>query len=300
MEIKKRSGFVSIVGAPNAGKSTLLNTLIGQKLSIVTHKVQTTRTSVKGILIENHSQIIFIDTPGIFQANKNLEVAIVSAAMNGIKDADVVLFIVDCTKGLNNEILFVIEKLKNIKIPVILVINKIDLINKEKLLFLIDLYKDKISFKEIFMISAVKKNGIEPLTKWLSLNIPISEWLFPEDQLTDIPVKQLASEFTREVIFKYIHQEIPYSLSVENETWEEKKDRSIKIDQIIFVETENQRKILLGQSGAKIKEISIQARHEIGKFLGVKVHLFLFIKVRKNWLSDPERYHAMGLEYIKK
>ena len=300
MKIKKRSGFVSIVGAPNAGKSTLLNTLIGQKLSIVTHKVQTTRTSVKGILIENHSQIIFIDTPGIFQANKNLEVAIVSAAMNGIKDADVVLFIVDCTKGLNNEILFVIEKLKNVKIPVILAINKIDLINKEKLLFLIDLYKDKISFKEIFMISAVKKNGIEPLTKWLSLNIPISEWLFPEDQLTDIPVKQLASEFTREVIFKYIHQEIPYSLSVENETWEEKKDRSIKIDQIIFVETENQRKILLGQSGAKIKEISIQARNEIGKFLGVKVHLFLFIKVRKNWLSDPERYHAMGLEYIKK
>ena len=295
MEIKKRSGFVSIVGAPNAGKSTLLNTLIGQKLSIVTHKVQTTRTSVKGILIENHSQIIFIDTPGIFQANKNLEVAIVSAAMNGIKDADVVLFIVDCTKGLNNEILFVIEKLKNVKIPVILAINKIDLINKEKLLFLIDLYKDKISFKEIFMISAVKKNGIEPLTKWLSLNIPISEWLFPEDQLTDIPVKQLASEFTREVIFKYIHQEIPYSLSVENETWEEKKDRSIKIDQIIFVETENQRKILLGRSGAKIKEISIQARNEIGKFLGVKVHLFLFIKVRKNWLSDPERYHAMGL-----
>jgi len=300
MKINKRSGFVSIIGAPNAGKSTLLNALIGQKLSIVTHKVQTTRTSVKGMLIEGESQIIFIDTPGIFQANKNLEVAIVSSAMNGIKDADIVLFIVDCTKGLNNEILFVIEKLKNVKVPIILVINKIDLINKEKLLTLIDLYKDKISFKEIFMISATLKHGTEPLTQWLSANIPLSEWLFPEDQLTDIPVKQLASEFTREVIFKYIHQEIPYSLSVENETWEEKKDRSVKIEQIIFVETENQRKILLGRNGTKIKEISIQARSQIGKFLGIKVHLFLYIKVRKNWLSDPERYQAMGLEYIKK
>lgn len=294
-----KCGLVALIGAPNAGKSTLVNALVGAKVSIVTHKVQTTRALVRGIAIHENSQIVFVDTPGIFAPKRRLDRAMVTTAWGGAKDADLVGVIIDAKKGLDDEGLKMIEQLDQVRRPVFLVLNKIDLIRREQLLKLAEEANAKFPFVRIFMISAQNGDGVADLMEWLAEQMPEGPWLYPEDQISDLPMRMLAAEITREKLFLRLHEELPYSSTVETELWEVKKDGSARVEQTIYVERESQKKIVIGKSGATIKAISMAARNEIAEMAEHQIHLFLFVKVRENWADDPERYREMGLEMPK-
>jgi GTP-binding protein Era len=298
-ETTTQCGFVALIGAPNAGKSTLLNTMVGVKVSIVTHKVQTTRALVRGIAIVGQSQMIFVDTPGIFSPKRRLDRAMVTTAWGGAKDADRVGVLIDAKKGLDDEALRMLESLAQVKRPVFLVLNKIDLVKRDQLLKLAEDANSKSAFERVFMISAEKGDGVDDLKNWLAGQMPEGPWLYPEDQISDLPLRMLAAEVTREKLFLRLHEELPYSSTVETELWEVKPDGSARVEQTIYVERESQKKIVIGKGGQTIKAISTAARHEIAEIAEHKVHLFLFVKVRENWADDPERYREMGLEMPK-
>jgi GTPase len=294
-----RSGFVALIGAPNAGKSTLVNQLVGAKVSIVTHKVQTTRAIVRGIATHKNAQIVFVDTPGIFQPRRRLDRAMVTTAWGGAKDADLIVAVVDAERGLKGDAAALLERLADIRQPVILALNKIDQVPRESLLALAAEANGKAGFRATFMISALTGSGCADLLDHLAANLPEGPWYYPEDQISDLPMRQLAAEITREKLYLRLHQELPYASHVETEKWEEKKDGSVRIEQVIYVERESQKKIVLGRKGETIRSIGQAARKEIGDVLDQPVHLFLFVKVRENWGDDPERYREMGLEWTE-
>jgi GTPase len=292
-----RCGFVALIGATNAGKSTLLNSLVGAKVSIVSHKVQTTRALVRGIAIHDQTQIVFVDTPGIFRPRRRLDSAMVRSAWAGAGDADLIVLIADARKGLDPAAEEILAKLKNVPHPKLLVLNKIDGMKRDKLLPVAKAFNDALAFEETFMISALHGDGVADLSSAIAARMPVGPWLYPEDQLSDFPMRQLAAEITREKIYLRLHQELPYESTVETERWEERKDGSVRIDQVIYVARESQRVIVLGKQGRTIKEIGKAAREELAGILERPVHLFLFVKVRENWADDPERYREMGLEF---
>lgn len=292
-----RSGFVALIGAPNAGKSTLLNQLVGAKVSIVTHKVQTTRSIIRGVAIHDRTQIVFVDTPGIFRPRRRLDRAMVTTAWGGARDADIVALLVDAERGILGDAETIIANLAQIRQPKILLLNKIDRIKREKLLVLAAEANARVPFERTFMISALTGDGCEDVMNYLAGALPEGPWYYPEDQISDLPMRQLAAEITREKIYLRLHQELPYSAHVETEKWEERKGGSVRIEQVIYVEREGQKKIVLGHKGATIRAIGQAAREELCHLLEQKVHLFLFVKVRENWSDDPERYREMGLEF---
>jgi len=294
-----RCGFVALIGAPNAGKSTLLNALVGSKVTIVSHKVQTTRALIRGITIEGKSQLIFVDTPGIFAPKRRLDRAMVTTAWSGAHEADLVGVLIDARKGLDEEAEALLERLAEVKGPKILILNKIDLIPRDALLLLTKIANEKAKFDSTFMISALKGDGVADLKSWLAERMPASPWLYPPDQMSDAPMRQLAAEITREKLFERLHQELPYHSTVETESWKELRGGDIRIEQTIYVERESQRKIVIGKGGQTLKSIGEAARREIADIAEHKVHLFLFVKVREGWGDDPERYRAMGLEFPK-
>ncbi len=298
-DIKTRAGFVALIGAPNAGKSTLLNALVGSKVSIVSHKVQTTRTMVRGIVISGESQLIFVDTPGIFKPKRRLDRAMVTSAWGGAGDADVIALLIDARKGLDEEAEAILVKLSEIKRPRILVLNKIDLIERSKLLDLTAKINALVAFDHTFMVSALKGYGVSDFCEKLAELMPLGPWLYPEDQMSDAPLRMLAAEITREKIYERLHQELPYESTVETDQWQQRPDGSVRIEQTIFVQRESQRKIVLGKAGQTIKAISQSARKDIAEIVEAPVHLFLFVKVRENWGDDPQRYREMGLEFPK-
>lgn len=297
MSQEERCGFVAVIGAPNAGKSTLVNLLVGAKVSIVTHKVQTTRTRVLGIALRDKAQIAFIDTPGIFKPKRRLDRAMVSAAWQGAQDADATVLLIDAQAGLTEEVERILKGLEEAGGKLVLALNKIDLVKRETLLALADRLNATGLFTDIFMISASRADGTEDLIAHLADKMPKSVWLFPEDQLSDMPQMLLAAEVTREKLFLNVHQELPYSLTVETETYEVRKDGSIKIEQTIFVERESQRSIILGKGGSKVKTVGQLAREELQEMFETKVHLFLYVKVRDRWQEDPERYRVWNLDF---
>ena len=290
-------GFVALIGAPNVGKSTLVNALVGSKVTIVSRKVQTTRALIRGIVVENNAQIILVDTPGIFAPKRRLDRAMVSTAWSGAHDADLVCVLLDAREGLNDEADAIFARLADVAHPKILVLNKVDLVPREKLLALAKAANDRLAFAHTFMISALSGDGVDDLRRTLASMVPPGPFHYPEDQMSDAPIRHLAAEITREKIFQKLHQELPYSSTVETESWTERKDKSVRIEQTIFVERESQRKIVLGKAGATIKSIGADARKEIAELIEQPVHLFLFVKVRENWGEDPERYREMGLEF---
>ncbi len=291
-------GFVAILGAPNVGKSTLLNRIVGVKVSIVSPKVQTTRTRVLGIALKGDAQLIFIDTPGIFHPKRRLERAMVAAAWGGAGDADHVILLVDAQRGLNPDTRAIIDRLKGQDGHTVdLVINKIDLIDKQKLLALTQKLSAEGVFDDTYMISAFKGDGVDDLVAHLTAKMPASPWLFPEDQISDMPMRLLAAEITREKLYLKLHQELPYATTVETETWEEKEDGSVRIEQTIYVESESQRSIILGKGGKMIKSIGVESRHDLGEILDTIVHLFLFVKINEKWGDDPGRYSSWGLDF---
>jgi GTPase len=294
-----RCGIVALIGAPNAGKSTLLNTLVGSKVTIVSHKVQTTRALVRGIALEGNAQLIFVDTPGIFTPKRRLDRAMVTSAWSGAHDADVVAVLIDARKGLDEEAGAILAGLAEVRQPKILLLNKIDLVEREKLLALAKSANDRVAFTATFMISALTGDGVSDAKHWLAEKMPAGPWLYPADQMSDAPLRQLAAEITREKLFQRLHQELPYQSTVETESWKELRDGSVRIEQTIYVERESQRKIVLGKGGATIKAIGAAARSEIKEIAEKPVHLFLFVKVREGWGDDPERYRGMGLEFPK-
>ncbi|NMG39073.1 GTPase Era [Chelativorans sp. ZYF759] len=295
--VSTRSGFVALIGAPNAGKSTLLNQLVGAKVSIVTHKVQTTRAIVRGIATHDQTQIVFIDTPGIFRPKRRLDRAMVTTAWGGARDADIVLVLIDAERGLKGDAGEILASLKDVRQPKILVLNKVDRVKREMLLELTAKANEQAEFARTFMVSALTGSGCADLLSYLAEALPHGPWYYPEDQLSDLPMRQLAAEITREKLFLRLHQELPYSSHVETEKWEEKKDGSVRIEQVIYVERDSQKKIVLGHKGETIRAIGQASREEMAGILEQKVHLFLFVKVRENWGDDPERYREMGLEY---
>ena len=295
----RRCGFIALIGAPNAGKSTLINALVGTKVTIVSHKVQTTRTLLRGIAIEGDAQLVFIDTPGIFTPKRRLERAMVSTAWSGAHDADIVGVLIDAKRGIDDEAGALLEGLAVVSQPRVLIINKVDLIDKPALLALTQLANARTEFRATFMISALTGDGVADLKRWLAAEVPAGPWHYPEDQITDAPLRQLAAEITREKLYLRLHQELPYQSTVETASWQERKDGSVRIEQTIFVERESQRKIVLGKSGQTIKAIGAEARREIAEVIEQPVHLFLFVKVREGWGNDPERYREMGLEFPK-
>jgi GTP-binding protein Era len=292
-----RCGFVAIIGAPNAGKSTLVNALVGAKVTIVTHKVQTTRTLVRGIAVRGSSQIVLIDTPGIFQPRRRLDRAMVDAAWSGAKDADHVVFIVDALKGLDDAAEGVLSRLGNVHHPKLLVLNKVDRVRKEELLALAARLNERLAFERTFMISALTGDGVPELLSYLAESVPLGPWHYPEDEISDAPMRSLAAEITREKLFERLHEELPYHSTVETSSWQERKDGSVRIEQTIFVERESQRSIVLGKSGRAVKAISMASREELSRLLERPVHLFVFVKVREAWSDDPERYREMGLDF---
>lgn len=294
-----RCGFVALIGAPNVGKSTLVNALVGAKVTIVSRKVQTTRALIRGIVIENNAQIILVDTPGIFLPKRRLDRAMVSTAWSGAHDADLVCVLLDAKAGIDEEAEAILAKAASVKHEKILVINKVDLVQREKLLALAQAANERIAFAKTFMIAAISGDGVDDLRHTLAEIVPAGPFLYPEDQMSDAPMRQLAAEITREKIYRRLHQELPYQSTVETDKWEERKDKSVRIEQTIFVERESQRKIVLGAGGATIKSIGADSRKELAEILGVPVHLFLFVKVRENWGDDPDRYREMGLEFPK-
>jgi GTP-binding protein Era len=296
---RTRCGFVAIIGAPNVGKSTLVNALVGSKVTIVSRKVQTTRALIRGIVIEGNSQIILVDTPGIFSPKRRLDRAMVSTAWSGAHDADLVCVLLDAKVGIDGEADSILGKVASVDRDKVLVLNKIDLVPREKLLALVRAANDRLAFARTFMISALSGDGITDLRRTLADMVPPGPFLYPEDQMSDAPLRHLAAEITREKIFQQLHQELPYQSTVETDSWTEREDKSVRIEQTIFVEREGQRKIVLGRNGATIKSIGAEARKEIAEILGVPVHLFLFVKVREDWGDDPDRYREMGLEFPK-
>ncbi len=296
---ERRCGFAALVGAPNAGKSTLLNQLVGAKVSIVSRKAQTTRALVRGIAIEGDAQIVLVDTPGIFKPKRRLDRAMVASALSGAGDADVIALLVDARRGIDEEVEAILVQLAQARAPKILVLNKIDIIAHEKLLGLAQTLNERGKFEETFMISALKGHGVDDLRKALARRMQPSPWLYPEDQLSDAPLRILASEITREQIYEKLHDELPYQSTVETDSWTNQKDGSARIEQTIFVARDSQKKIVLGEGGRTIKAIGQAARKEIMEAAEQKVHLFLFVKVRENWADDPERYREMRLEFPK-
>lgn len=296
-EPQTHSGFVALIGAPNAGKSTLVNQLVGAKVSIVTHKVQTTRAIVRGIATHGQAQIVFVDTPGIFKPRRRLDKAMVTTAWGGAKDADLVLVLIDAERGIRGDAETILENLAGVRQPKVLVLNKVDRVKPEALLKLTAAANEKASFERTFMVSALTGSGCKDLLDFLAERLPAGPWYYPEDQISDLPMRQLAAEITREKLYLRLHQELPYSSTVETEKWEELQNGSVRIEQVIYVERDSQKAIVLGDKGATIKAIGSAARREIGEILEQKVHLFLFVKVRENWGDDPERYREMGLDF---
>jgi GTP-binding protein Era len=295
-----RCAFVALVGAPNAGKSTLLNKLVGAKVSIVTHKAQTTRAMIRGVVTTGDTQLVFIDTPGIFAPRRRLDRAMVDAAWTGAGDADLVALIVDAGKGMTAEVESLSERLTQIRHDKVLVLNKVDLVKRETLLALSAAPNERTRFETTFMISALNGDGVADVLNWCMTRAPLGPWHFPEDQLTDLTLQLTAAEVTREKLFLRIHEEIPYNATVENERFQVQKDGSYRIDQVIYVTRDTHKKIVLGAGGQTIKAIGAESRAELMELFEVPVHLFLFVKVREKWADDPERYREMGLEFPNK
>jgi len=294
-----RCGFVALIGAPNSGKSTLTNTLVGAKVAIVTHKAQTTRGPVLGIALHGKSQIILVDTPGIFQPKRRLDTAMSGSAWTRAAEADLVALVIDAERGIDTALDPVFANLSYVKRPIVVVLNKIDLVARPKLLRLTWELSKRHAFERTFMIAALTGDGVPDLKSYLADGVPLGPWLYPEDQLTDLPLRQAAAEVTREKLLLRLHDELPYSLTVETTDWKELKDGSVRIEQSIYVMRDSQKRIVLGAKGATIKEISMTARKDIGEMIDAPVHLFLFVKVRERWGEDPERYREMGLDYPK-
>ena len=299
MTNQTRAGFVALIGEPNAGKSTLLNKMVGAKVSIVTHKVQTTRARIRGVCMAGQAQIVFVDTPGIFRPRRRLDRAMVSAAWGGASDADLVVLLIEAHRGLTEGAKEIIAALKERagEQPVALAINKNDKVKAEQLLRLAEELNGQFPFAQTFMISAERGHGVEDLRDWLAGELPESPWYYPEDQIADLPMRQIAAEITREKLTLRLHEELPYQLTVETEKWEDRPDGSTRIDQLIYVIRDGHKGIVLGKGGETIKSISTAARLEMTEFLGRPVHLFLQIKVRPNWLEEKERYSEMGLDF---
>ncbi|GJL98443.1 MAG: GTPase Era [Methyloligella sp.] len=298
-DFSTKCGFVALIGAPNAGKSTLTNRLVGTKVSIVTRKVQTTRARIRGIAIFDETQIVFVDTPGIFAPKRRLDRAMVDAAWGGAADADLVVLLVDAQRGITEDVANILKKLKDTKYTLALAINKMDLVRREDLLKLTKDLTADVKFDEVLYISAEKGQGTGELVDYLKTRLPLSPWLYPEDQLTDAPMRHTAAEITREKLFLRLHDELPYATTVETIDWKVKKDKSVRVEQVIFVERDSQKKIVLGKNGDAVKSISMSSRKELSEILGVPVHLFLFVKVRERWGDDPARFREMGLDYTK-
>ena len=294
-----RCGFVALIGAPNAGKSTLLNALVGSKVTIVSHKVQTTRALIRGITLEGKAQLIFVDTPGIFAPKRRLDRAMVTTAWSGAHEADLIGVLIDARKGIDEEAEALLARLADVKPAKILILNKIDLVPRDTLLLLTKIGNEKAKFDSTFMISALTGDGVADLKTWLADRMPPSPWLYPADQMSDAPLRQLAAEITREKLFERLHQELPYHSTVETEQWKELRGGDVRVEQTIYVERESQRKIVIGKGGQTLKAIGESSRREIAEIIEHKVHLFLFVKVREGWGDDPERYRAMGLEFPK-
>ena len=294
-----KAGFVALIGAPKSGKSTLTNALVGAKVSIVTHKAQTTRGPVRGIALIGDSQVILVDTPGIFQPKRRLDRAMAEAAWERAGDADLVALVIDAKYGLDKALEPLLAHLPEVKRPMIAILNKIDLVAKPDLLRLASELSALKRFDQVFMISALTGDGVGDLKAYLAKAVPPGPWLFPEDQLSHASLRQSAAEITREKLYLKLHQELPYQSTVETDSWTERKDKSVRIEQTIFVERESQRKIVLGKGGATIKSIGAESRKEIAEIVGVPVHLFLFVKVREAWGDDPERYRDIGLTFPK-
>ncbi|MFA5538467.1 MAG: GTPase Era [Gemmobacter sp.] len=295
-----RAGFVALIGEPNAGKSTLLNRMVGAKVSIVTHKVQTTRTRIRGICMAGDSQIVFVDTPGLFRPRRRLDRAMVAAAWGGAADADIVVLLVEAHRGLTEGVAAIIDSLKD-RVPqgqtVAVAINKIDRVKAEVLLALAEKLNAAFPFARTFMISAERGHGVADLRDWLAAEVPAGPWLYPEDQIADLPMRMIAAEITREKLTLRLHEELPYQLTVETEAWDDREDGSTRIDQLIYVARDGHKGIVLGKGGETIKAVSTAARAELAEFLGRPVHLFLQVKVRPNWLEESERYSEMGLDF---
>ncbi|MCW6510706.1 GTPase Era [Lichenifustis flavocetrariae] len=296
---ENRCGIVALIGAPNAGKSTLLNALVGAKVSIVSRKVQTTRALVRGITMQGTSQIIFVDTPGIFAPKRRLDRAMVTAAWGGAGDADAIALLVDARRGLNDEVEAILGRLAGFKGPKLLILNKIDTIEVESLLGLSKSLNEAFPFDQTFMISALRKHGLDRLLEALGGLMPLGPWLYPEDQVTDAPLRLFAAEVTREKMFERLHDELPYQTTVETEQWKDMPDGSVRIEQTIYVTRDGHKKIVLGEGGRTIKSIGQASRKDIAEAAEATVHLFLFVKVRENWIDDPERYREIGLDFPK-
>ena len=294
-----KAGFVALIGEPNAGKSTLLNTMVGSKISIVTHKVQTTRARIRGVALEGESQIVFVDTPGLFKPRRRLERAMVAAAWSGAADADIVVFMVEAHRGITPGVRAILEELKEMAEhrPIALAINKIDRVSSEALLELTEDLNGQLAFAQTFMISASKGYGVGDLKTWLAQSLPEGPWLYPEDQIADLPMRMIAAEITREKLTLRLHQELPYQLTVETENWQERKDGSVRIEQVVYVMRDGHKGIILGNKGETIKAVSMTARRELSEMLERTVHLFLQVKVRQGWLEEAQRYSAMGLDF---
>ena len=295
-----RAGFVALIGEPNAGKSTLLNRMVGAKVSIVTHKVQTTRTRIRGIAMEGEAQIVFVDTPGLFRPRRRLDRAMVAAAWGGAADAEVIVLLIEAHRGITDGVRTILDTLRERVTPnqkVALAINKIDRVKAEVLLELTQQMNEAYPFIETFLISAERGHGTDRLKSWLGEVLPEGPWLYPEDQIADLPLRMIAAEMTREKCTLRLHQELPYQLTVETENWEDRPDGSVRIDQVIYVMRDGHKGIVLGNKGETIKGISQSARAEIGAFLDRTVHLFLQVKVRPNWLEEKERFTEMGLDW---
>ena len=298
-ELTMRAGFVALIGAPNAGKSTLLNAMVGTKIAIVTHKVQTTRARLLGIALEGMSQLIFVDTPGIFKPKRRLDRAMVSAAWKGSGDADETVLLIDAERGINDEVEAIINKLQKSSRKVILALNKVDLLKKEKLLVLVDKLNDVGVFTKIFMISALKGSGVQDLKVYLGGALPESPWLYPEDQITDVTQRNLAAEITREQIFLRLHHELPYEINVETFDWKDMNNGSIRIEQNIHVSRNNHKGMVIGKGGKTLKKLGELARTEMKEIFVVNVHLFLFVKVSEAWDDNPFHYSDMGLDFVE-
>lgn len=294
----QRCGVIAIIGAPNAGKSTLVNALVGAKVTIISRKVQTTRIQIRGIAMEGASQLVLIDTPGIFAPKRRLDKAMVASAWAGAADADQVLVLIDAAKGLDEDVDRMLSKLGDLGGKPILVLNKVDRVeDKSRLLALVQDLSAKLPFERVFMIAALNGDGVGELKRYLAERVPAGPWLYPEDEMSDIPVRQLAAEVTREKIYDLLHDELPYQTTVETESWKTLRDKSVRVEQVIYVERDSQKSIVLGKGGQTIKRISQASRAELTEIVGAPVHLFLFVKVREGWDRDPERYREMGLEF---
>ncbi len=292
-----RCGYAAILGAPNAGKSTLVNALVGSKVTIVSRKVQTTRFIIRGLMMKGKTQIIFVDTPGIFAPKRRLDRAMVRSAWSGAGDADISALLIDAKRGFDSENMAIAEKLKERGGRRILILNKIDMVMRDQLLALAAKGQEALAPEAVFMVSATKGDGLKEITAFLENELPAGPWLYPDDQLSDLPMRMLASEVTREKLFDRLHEELPYSLTVTTDAWEHKKNGDVRIDQTVFVERDGQKKIVLGKNGAMIKAISMAARKEISALIEMNVHLFLHVKTRENWSDDPSHYREMGLDF---